>query len=181
MVPILIWDLGVRVPCLLARGTERQNSHHGSIHMASTAVANTPAAISTRAARLAIAAIAGSTHRDDLSQTGPRSFLAHDERMGHRASRLDYVRGVSYLGTELCGLAPDAEVAATWNSWPYRTRNTLDLCDWRGWRGNIYDRSYAASLPAIHQGHTSRDIRHQSVGAPSICSAAFQPQPGLQQ
>ena len=58
MVPILIWDLGVRVPCLLARGTERQNSHHGSIHMASTAVANTPAAISTRAARLAIAAIA---------------------------------------------------------------------------------------------------------------------------
>src|SRR6202022_4009889 len=99
--------------------------------------------------------VSGSAHRADLSQTGAGSFLAHDQRMGHRASRLDYVSGVSHLGTELCGLVPGAEVAAAWNSWPYRTRHTLDLCDWRGWGRNIYDRSYAASLPAIHQRHRS--------------------------
>src|SRR5207244_12999975 len=153
--------------------------------MASTAVvANTPAAISTRAARLAIAAIAAYQVllivmiflRPDLDPSwrtmsewaiGPHGWIM---------SGAFLISALSYAALLLM-----LKCAATWNSWPYRTRNTLDLCDWRGRRGNIYDRSYAASLPAIHQGHTSRDIRHQSVGAPSICSAAFQPQPGLQQ
>jgi len=37
------------------------------------------------------------------------------------------------------------------------------------------------SSPIIHQGHSARSIRNQSVGAPSICSAADQPEPSSQQ
>src|SRR5207237_2495949 len=90
-----------------AKFTPREHphgDHSGSKHTGSDFNQGSPAGDSSDRC------VSGSTHRDDLSQTGPRSFLAHDERMGHRASRLDYVRGVSYLGTELCGLAPDAEV-----------------------------------------------------------------------
>src|ERR1017187_101087 len=101
--------------------------------------------------------------------------------MGDRALRLDYVRCVSHFGTELFGFIRDAEIAAAWKPGPSGTRHTPDLRDWRDCGGNFHNRSYAAALPAIHQGHTSRDIRHKSAGAPSICSAADQSQPGSQQ
>lgn len=123
----------------------------------------------------------GPANRADFSETGSGSFLAHNQRMGYRALRLDYVRCISHFGTELCGLIRDAEIAAAWKPGPHGTRHTPDLRDWRDWGGNIHHRSYAASLPPIHQGHTSRNIRHQPVGTASICSAPYQPQPGSQQ
>src|SRR2546430_13469539 len=100
--------------------------------------------------------------------------------MGDRALRLDYVRCVSDFGAELCGFIRDAELTAAWNSGPFGTRHTPDLPDWRDWGGNIHNRSYAAASPTIYQGHSARSIRNQSVGAPSICSAADQPEPGSQ-
>src|SRR5258706_2844704 len=101
--------------------------------------------------------------------------------MGHRAIWLDYVRCVSHFGNELCGVIRDAETATAWKPGPHWTRHIPDVRDWGHWSRNMHIRHYAAALSAIHQGHTSRDIRHQPVGASSICSAAYQPEPGPQQ
>jgi hypothetical protein len=54
-------------------------------------------------------------HRADFSGARSGSLLAHNQRMGYRALRLDYVRCVSHFGTELCGSIRRAEIAAAWN------------------------------------------------------------------
>src|SRR6266478_7050573 len=120
-------------------------------------------------------------NRSDFSETGSRSLVAHNQRMGDRASWLDYVRCFSAFGTELCGFIRDAESADAWKFGARGTGHTLDLRDWRNWGGSVHNRSNAAALSAVQPGYTSRDLRHEPVGATSICSAAYQPRPGSQQ
>jgi hypothetical protein len=92
--------------------------------------------------------ISNPANRTDFCETGSGSFLAHNQRMGYRALRLDYVSCVSHFGPELCGFIRVAEIAAAWNHGPSGTRYTPDLRDRRDWRGNIQNRSYAVALPA---------------------------------
>lgn len=114
-------------------------------------------------------------NRSNFSETGSSSFLANNQRMGDRAPWLDYVRWFPPFGTELCGFIRDAESADAWKSGACGTGHTPDVRDWRNGGGNVHNRSNAAALPAVHPGYTSRDLRHQPVGATSICSAAYQP------
>jgi len=143
-------------------------------------------AISTRAARLAIVAIVSYQIllialiflRPDLAPSWHTISEWAMGPYGHTAIRLDYVMRVSYFGVELCGFIRAAEIPAAWTHGPNRTLHTPDLRNRRDWSRNMNHRSNAAALSAVRQGNTSRDIRHQSDGASSICSAAYQPQPG---
>ena len=152
--------------------------------MTTLTLPNRSEAISTRAARLAIAAII--TYQLVLIAL---IFLRPDlDPSWHTISEWaigsygwGHVRCVSHFGAQLCGPVRDAQVAGAWDHGPYGARHPPDLRDWRDWGGNIHDRSNADALPALHPRHTSRDLRHQSVGALSICSAVYQSQPGSQQ
>src|ERR1700722_12143896 len=53
-------------------------------------------------------------HRADFGARSG-SLLAHNQPIGCRALRLDYVRCVSHFGAELCGSIRHAEIAAAWN------------------------------------------------------------------
>jgi hypothetical protein len=151
--------------------------------MTSAEAATTSAAISTRAARLAIVAIASYQIllialiflRPDLA---PSWHTISEWAIGPYGWIMS--KCISHFGDELRGVIRDAETAAAWKPGPHWTWHTPDVRDWGYWSRNMHNRPYAAALSAIHQGHTSRDIRHRSAGAPSICSAADQPQPGWQ-
>jgi hypothetical protein len=87
--------------------------------MTSAALASTSAAISTRAARLAVGAVV--SYQILLivliCETGSGSFLAHDQRVGYRALHLDGVGRVSHFGAELCGFIRDAAIPSCIEAW----------------------------------------------------------------
>jgi hypothetical protein len=111
--------------------------------MTSAALASTSAAISTRAARLAVGAVV--SYQILLivliCETGSGSFLAHDQRVGYRALHLDGVGRVSHSALSYAALFEMLQSQVALKPGPYGTRHTANLRDRCDWGGNIWNRS----------------------------------------